>query len=110
MAPMGVSRRRYDPHAYRMQPYLIHSWPAPEVGTLEGTVRTAQPTEDLWGFGLCLYELYTKAMLPYGNNTWLDEAAYLETMYEVWQQCLPHVPNLRRPPGETCSQRPMAAQ
>ncbi len=35
-------------------------WSAPEVGVVEGTMRIRNSKEDVWGFGLLLYELMTR--------------------------------------------------
>jgi hypothetical protein len=47
-------------HCQVNEPYNWHRWAAPEVGITEGTMRIRHPREDIWGFGLFLYELTTQ--------------------------------------------------
>lgn len=63
-------------------------WSAPEVGVLEGTERKREPEEDAWCFGFFLYELYSQGKLPYNKQSWVTEAMYLDTMYEVQEGAL----------------------
>lgn len=40
----------------------VMRWPAPEVGIMEGGHRKYSPVEDVWGYGIMLYELFTKGL------------------------------------------------
>lgn len=58
-------------------------WSAPEVADIEGNLRRPTHQEDVWCYGLFLYELMTAAKIPYGPETWISEDMYTETMIEV---------------------------
>eukprot|EP00051_Salpingoeca_urceolata_P006154 m.81801 g.81801 ORF g.81801 m.81801 type:complete len:2298 (+) comp14704_c1_seq2:319-7212(+) len=62
---------------------VVMRWPAPEVGSNEGTKRAKHVAEDIWGYGITLYEMFTQARIPYGGDTWRDDDTYLETVVEA---------------------------
>eukprot|EP00050_Salpingoeca_kvevrii_P014548 m.37374 g.37374 ORF g.37374 m.37374 type:complete len:456 (-) comp5831_c0_seq2:482-1849(-) len=87
---LGKSDEDSAPNGFYTHPSRarLRRWGPPEVGLAESMLRRKSSPEDVWAFGFFLYELFSQAMIPYGNDTWIDDDMYVDTMVEVQEGTL----------------------
>ncbi|EGD82977.1 TK protein kinase [Salpingoeca rosetta] len=92
LGSFGREKRMTDraPNGYYTAPsgVVLRRWSPPEVGLNEGSVRRIAQTEDIWGYGIFLYEIFTQCRIPYGDATWTEEQMYLDTMMDAQEGSL----------------------
>eukprot|EP00055_Hartaetosiga_balthica_P014289 m.77771 g.77771 ORF g.77771 m.77771 type:complete len:607 (+) comp8554_c0_seq4:220-2040(+) len=75
---------------------VLMRWSPPEVVDVEKEDRIMSSKEDVWCFGFFMYELYTKATLPYREESWSSDEMIVSTMNVLQQGSL-------LPQPESCS-------
>eukprot|EP00730_Choanoeca_flexa_P000527 TRINITY_DN10233_c0_g1_i6.p1 TRINITY_DN10233_c0_g1~~TRINITY_DN10233_c0_g1_i6.p1 ORF type:complete len:855 (+),score=206.96 TRINITY_DN10233_c0_g1_i6:320-2566(+) len=61
----------------------VMRWSPPEVASTEHRQRQMDHAEDVWCYGFFLYEMLTKAKLPYNPSSWSAASKAHRTMKEV---------------------------